>query len=121
MLKANLTIEQHDIIKDICDIQIQSLLRISMEQRVKGYLDDIGISVPDKEIEDNVSSLIREFDKLRLRPNKLLSLDSICLSLVKHILFNHDKRFSKGEYGPHKCNLWAKMNVLEMFINNIMS
>ena len=115
MLRANLTHEQHDIIKDICDIQIQSLLRISMEQRVRGYLDEVGITVPDDEIEDNVSSLIREFDKLRISPNGLLSLDSICMSLVKHILFNNDKRFSRRGLGPHKCNLWAKMNVMDMF------
>lgn len=115
MLKAKFTYQQQEIVKEICDIQIQSLLRLSMKNKVKKYLNEMGLYISDEEIAENVSEMIRQFDMLKLKPNCLLSLDDVYLSLVKHILTNYDEEFSSFDLVDHKRNLWVKLNINDNF------
>ena len=82
---------------------------------MKKYLENIGIAMGEQEINNSVSELIREFDKLKSTPDKVLSLDDICFSLIKHNLFNNDGRYSGKDYIDHKCNLWKKINIKDRF------
>lgn len=113
MLKATLTAEQEQIIEDICNQQIQSLIRVSMQKRVTKYLDSLGVVMPESEIQANISEMLKKFDKLKASPGILLSIDEVCLSLFKHNLINNDKRYSGKLHKSHKSNLWKKILIKE--------
>ena len=115
MLIGNLTQQQSEIIQDICNFQIQSLIRISMEQKVSEYLKNLGILANENEIANSVSELLKKFDNLKMNPNILFSLEEVCYSLVKHNLFNYDNKYSGQDYIEHKCNLWKKIIVKDQF------
>lgn len=115
MFKSNLTHQEYAIIRNICDIQIQSLLRTATGTKIQDCFTTMGIMVTQSDINQNVSELIREFDQLRMRPSRILTLEPISLSQVKHILLNYDEEFSVPDYIQGKYGLWRKMNVKDMF------
>jgi len=92
-----------------------------MENRVKKYLTEVGIEMEESEIQCNISVMLKKFDKLKHNTNSLLSLDSVCLSLIKHNLLNNDKRYSVKSHKAHKSNLWKKINVSEQCSNLVMN
>lgn len=108
MIKANLTKEQEDIIKDICDLQIQSLLRVSMEDGVGHYFNNCGVIIPPGIINLNISNFIAEFDMLKITPSKVLMLHYGLLRLIKHHLFYYQD-------SEHKSNLYRKITIAEQF------
>ena len=108
MIKPNLTKEQENIIKDICDLQIQSLLRVSMENGVGHYFNNCGIIIPPGVINLSISNFMAEFDSLKNAPSKVLMLHYGLLSLIKHHLFYYQD-------SEHKTNLWRKITIAEQF------
>lgn len=113
MLKAKLEPEQKLIIMDICDLQIQSLVRVAMDPNLNQHLEP-------KEKEEAISELMRGFDHLKLRPHKLFSLEGSLFSLFKHCLVNNDERYSRPDLLEGKRNLWSKIIVKDDF-NLVMS
>lgn len=115
MILVNLTSKQCDIVKDICNKQIQSLLRISSEQSVQKELIEIGICDKNLEIDVHISNMLRSFDRLKYNPGILLTLENDCLRLFKHNLFTNDNRYSSNGYKPHKSGLWVKLDMVDNF------
>jgi hypothetical protein len=115
MLKAILTLEQEQIIEDICEIQIKSLLRISSQNGCKKYADKIGIEIDNLKVNSDISEMLRVFDKLKSKPDSIVSLGSRHLASIKHILLNFDHRYSNKGHKDAKTNLWKKISISENF------
>lgn len=119
MIKANFTQLQHDIIRDICNVQIQSLLRVAMEKSTIDYAEQMGIKINEAYVDEAISEMLREFDKLKHDPSRVFHLSKEYISMFKHILLNYDERYSNGIYNDHKCDLWKKINTVEDFCRHL--
>lgn len=108
MLKPNLTKEQEDIIRNICDLQIQSLLRVSMDNGVAQFFNKVGILIPQDFINSSISNFLVEFNKIKGDPSRVLMIQTGLLSLIKHHLFY-------CEDNDHKSKLWKKITIAEEF------
>jgi hypothetical protein len=120
MLKANLTTHQHDIVRDICNLQIQSLLRVSCDNMVENQLINCGIDINKSDVSVSISNMLRVFDNLKSKPDNVFFLKKDSLSLFKHMLFHNDTRYSKGDYKKHKSGLWVKIDIAEQFSKHII-
>jgi hypothetical protein len=114
MVLANFTPEQQEIIRDICDIRIQSFLRVAMDNRINTTIGNL-IEIKDREIDEIISDYLRTFDNLKANPNILFQLDNISISLIKTELLNNDKRYSNDPYYTNKHNLWRKLFLFENY------
>lgn len=117
MITVELHHIQHSIIRDICDIQIQSLLRLASDPDVPNTLRAIGVDVEDSQINYEIVKMMMDFDNLKLQPNKVLTLDNINISIIKHILLNEEQRYSRGEFPKYRANLWRKLFLRDDIIN----
>ncbi len=100
MLKPYLQQPHIMIIQDICDDQIQSLIRVSM------HLED-----PNEK--DRVSYLLRKFNNLKMEPDDLLKLDSNSMSLFKHNLFNFESYSTRMSIRTALATIWRQLQVSE--------
>lgn len=104
MLHTQLNKDQQAIIMDICDQQIQTLVKVSMNP-----IDHIS-----KDEKDNgISDLLKSFSKLKQEPNTVFRTDDHTYSLVKHTLVNNDKRYAI--FKDAVSNLWGKIIVKDNF------
>lgn len=105
MLRTQLNSQQHLIVKDICDEQIQTLIKVSMQP-----INEISLN----EKANGISELLISFSNLKQQPNKVFELDSDSYSLFKHSLLNNDKRY-RTPLANALCNLWEKIIVRDNF------
>ncbi len=101
MLQANLDPYQKAIIRDICNKQVKSLLRVYKEEPMA---------------DEKITSLLISFDRLKEKPSKLLQLDSDSLSLFKHNLFNIDYSHTRLNLKDAIASLWKQIFISEYWI-----
>lgn len=100
MLKPNLSDKQIEIIREICNMQIQSLIRVSMEINASSE-------------EDKLGHLMRIFNKLKGSPPILLTLDSDSMSLFKHNLMHYESDDTREQENEPICKLWRQLFIAE--------
>ena len=98
-----------EIIKKVCQVQIESLERVNA---IDTLIDirNIGYDVTPEELDEDISSQIKDFEMIIDNPNDLLILDDINMSLFKHNLFNYywgTKEQSKA------AKIWAALVLSE--------
>lgn len=111
MLLTEFEPAQEDIIKDICDTQIQSLIRVSMSS------DTVLNQISQENRSDSVSELLKDFSKLKTNPGILFALDCDCISLFRHQLFVHDERYDIKSHKQAKSELWRKLFLMETVLD----
>lgn len=80
--------EVKKVIRKICQVQIESLERVnSIDTLIE--IRDIGYDVSLEDLDEDISSQIKDFEILIDDPNDLFTLDDINMSLFKHNLFNY--------------------------------
>lgn len=111
MLRTTFTKPQHEIIKDVCDLQIQSFLRMTHKELGSEW------GIAQIQIDATIAQLMMQFDKLKDNPDKLLELDRVNISLVKHILTNYEERYI--HIPEDTRNLWKKLFIYDNVITSL--
>lgn len=78
---------QEEIIRDVCDIQFESLSRLlfdEFESNLQFILDQHAVT--DQEVQEELKNAVASFREVQLYPAKVKNLDSYQLSLFKLIL-----------------------------------
>lgn len=111
--KLKLSDRQHQIIKEICDIQIDSLMRIYQQELDQESLDYLHAHDCDRlDYEECISESTQRFEKVVNDGESLLELNRIDISIFRHILTQIEDQFDK-EYHDDIRRLWTKLLLVE--------
>lgn len=109
MLTCKLSSEQEEIIKDICDEQIRTLIGTSIER-----IDEITCD----EQTEGIGDLLKSFSDVKSKPSTVFNSDEYTYSLFKHSLLHNEERYFSLKIAI--ANLWNKIIVRDNF-NMVMS
>lgn len=91
MLRVQLNYIEKEIVKDVCDLQIQSLMRTGFHKTAHRKIREAGVDISIEAVQEEISSMIKSFSNLRNDPERLAMLDDKETSLVIDHLFNMDE------------------------------
>jgi len=116
-MRVKLNPTQKKIIKKLSNIQVESLIGVSRQQR-SIYIDlrKLGLKVKKRNINKIISSQLDTFNDLISNPEKLFLLDDLNLSIIKHLLLNFENR---DEFREDKANLWHKIFLNDHIKQNL--
>lgn len=112
--------EQNDIIKKICEIQIDSLLRLVNKTQIDGmiirdFLERDNTS--PEEFEIAVDKSVNRFTELYKDPSNISLLTKEDMSKFKHILANIEDHYI-AEFPMAINNIWTRINFIEKVNEN---
>jgi len=119
-----LTEAQHFIVKEVCSIQYESLIRILIKAELGS--DDEGEEYSDifeeldftrQEFDDKLIETISNFGLVKKSPEKLFSLEELDIMVFRQILHLYDRKW-KNRYPKALANLWNKLFIHSMAISN---
>lgn len=115
---------QRAIIRDICDIQKNSLVRIISESDLGKYSDGEGSSIQEllddlglerKDFDTELFGNAERMDQIINDPDNILDyLDDLDLVVFKYILHNFRSRW-EYDFPKALANLWDKIFVWELY------
>lgn len=102
--------EQKAIIKDICQCQEESLLRVMENQceKIKKELEDEGYNVSVADIAEQIAKELSEWDRAKEDPDKFLSvLSDQKIGMLKHYLV------ADHLGNEHTRRIWKQLNLYD--------
>lgn len=122
MIHLQLTIAQKKVIREICEIEIDSLtemLEDGPDDESTLLLQQTGSTI--EEYNAKIKTMRDQFFEIQKNPEDLFKLDEDNISLFRHILFNLEEADEKPEdcitikYPQAIKNLWSKLFAAEEF------
>lgn len=120
MLITTLSHPEKELIRMVCDRQLQSLMRTSFQRSALFKLIESGIDEDEAQIKKAIASLIKTFSRIRNNPEDFLDLDPPSHSLMVHNLFNWDDDDFKYTHDP-RPRLYGLLFNAERFRNHVIS
>lgn len=108
-----LTTEQKAIIRQICEEQESSLLRVAhyLSKKIQKELEEDGYLVSEGDIAEEISKDLIKWDEVKDNPERFLQiLDDYNLGLVKHHLVQDYLGIPDSRKIWKQLNLWDEVN-----------
>lgn len=111
--KTNLSNAQRKIILDLCDTQIESIIRIkSRGEDIEDILSDIGqFGINSEDIHEECDEFLEQLERIKANPNEFFSCNPILQSTLRSILSKIEDRY-KGKYPNALASVWRKLFLI---------
>lgn len=91
MIKVNLSAEEKIIIQRICDLQIESFMRLATnDSQIDVEMGLIGVSVSRGDVDLKLTELIQKWESIKEEPNEVFSLEQKPFNNFIDQLYNYD-------------------------------
>jgi hypothetical protein len=117
----NITPIDNLIIDRICDLQIQSFLRLASpgESHIDVDLRRIGLKVSKQDVSFRLISDIEIYEDIKSDKTKFTSLDALEISHIKDMLLNYAEEFQVEFHPKQVADFWYKVSLLDFVHNSL--